>query len=139
MVGFSVLAGWVAEGRLLGSLSSLQKGRCPDLPRHGRHDEQNAENTSPSSLREKTASCYKQEYRANSANAGQHEDSGNGEQHRHHGNNQSKQAIHANLRQRTACQKQTATTSVIRRTVTDNPTPVWKSPSTKRLLTDLEP
>jgi hypothetical protein len=101
MVGFSVLAGCVAEGLFLGSLSSLQKGRCPDLPRHGRHDEQNAENTSPSSLREKTDSCYKQEYRTNSANAGQHEDSCNSEQHRHHGNTQSKQAIHVNLRRST--------------------------------------
>jgi hypothetical protein len=63
--------------------------RCPDLPGQGGDDAQDADDASPGSLREGSDSCYKQDCRADSADAGQHEDSGDGQQHRHDSNDRS--------------------------------------------------
>ena len=89
------------DRRLIGSIPNLRhQRRCPDFPGYGSCDAQNAEYASPGSLRESKDSCYKQECRANSANAGQHEHACDGEQHRHHCKDRSKQAFHTDLRRR---------------------------------------
>jgi hypothetical protein len=80
------------------SLALLHHLRCSDLPGHRHHDAQNAENASPDALREGSDSCYKQEHRANSADARQHEESDDGEQHRNDGNQGPTQSIHRDLR-----------------------------------------
>ena len=83
---------------LLGSLPSLRhEGRSSYFPSDGCREKRDAKNGSPNSLWEKGDSCYKQDDRADSADAGKHEEADNGEQHRHHGNAQSKQAIHFKL------------------------------------------
>jgi hypothetical protein len=99
-----ILAGPVVGGDLLGSLLPPRHyHRSADLPNHGCHDKENTENATPSSLGERTDSCYKQEHGAKSADSRQQEESHNGEQHRHHCRSQSKQAIHAASPQEMTC------------------------------------